>query len=99
MPRVPDDLVRPRARRVSEHLVRRSPRQQLLRELPDDLVRLGEAVLGVLREDEALAVVDVEDAVRTLDEHGVDASGLLDLRGQPDRVALVASGRAVDDAD
>src|ERR1019366_1185943 len=61
--------------------------------------RLGEAVLNVLREHERLALGDVEDAARALHELRVDALGLLDLGGQPDRVAFVASGRAVDDAD
>ena len=56
-------------------------------------------MLGVLREEQRLALVDVEDAARALHELRVEALGLLDLRGQPDRVALVASGRAVDDAD
>ena len=68
-------------------------------DLGEDVVRLREAVLGMLREDEALAVVHVEDPVRALDELGIEPLGLLDLGGQPDRVAFVASGRAVDDSD
>ena len=57
-------------------------------ELGEDLIRLGEAVLGVLGEDELLAVVDVEDPVRALDELRVEALRLLDFGGQPDRVAF-----------
>src|ERR1700722_19928935 len=68
-------------------------------ELPEDLVGLREAVLLVFREDPVLPLVDVEDAARALHQLGVEALGLLDLRGQPDRVAFVASGRAVDDTD
>ena len=55
-------------------------------------------MLGVLGEEQRLTLVDVEDAARAFDEQRVEAACLLDLRGQPDRVALVPSGGAVNDA-
>jgi hypothetical protein len=82
-----------------EPLVVVGRRRRALVELSDDFVGLGEAMLLVLREDARLALVDVEDPARALHELRVDALGLLDLRGQPDRVAFIASSRAVDDPD
>ena len=65
----------------------------------DDLRHARKACVAVLGEDELAVGGNIEDAVRALDELGLDAQCLPDLGRQTDSPGQVVSGNAVGDGD